>query len=354
MANDTTSSTTPTAPQAKSVSIWWFAFGYFAAYVPYTTLVKAATNGLFDGIPALSGIRILPLSVFASVVGMYTFLGAMRWFKHASWYTVAGLRLPGPSKWTFFSGLCTAAIVATTTLAYTFEGVSIVFVMLLMRGGVLVMAPLVDTLSGRKTRWFSWAGLVLSMAALVVAFAEKGGTAITFACALDVGVYIASYFVRLRLMTQLAKSDTDGDANRRYFVEEQLVATPAVFLLLAVCALIGGPDGSVLGEVRAGFVDIWSNAAWPWIVVVGLCSQFTGVFGGLILLDKSENTFSVPVNRSSSIIAGVVSSAVLTYAFGLAAPSTAKLMGAGLIIVAILFLSIPPLVEKKKAEAKAT
>ncbi|MCA9528119.1 MAG: hypothetical protein KC549_17655, partial [Myxococcales bacterium] len=89
---------------------------------------------------------------------------------HASRLRVGRWSIPFPGRWTFLSGLCTAGIIATTTLAYTFEGVSIVFMMLLMRGGLLVLAPIVDKVTGRRVRWFSWAALAMSMGALLVAF----------------------------------------------------------------------------------------------------------------------------------------------------------------------------------------
>ena len=55
-----------------------------------------------------------------------------------------------------------------------------------------------------------------------------GGSAqITVTCAIDVALYLASYFARLRFMSRNAKS-TDPDTNRRYFVEEQLVASDDV------------------------------------------------------------------------------------------------------------------------------
>ncbi len=131
------------------------------------------------------------------------------------------------------------------------------------------------------------------------------------------------------------------------------MATPVVLVLLAVGALFASGTEGFLFEVRAGFLNIWDTRIWPAVIVIGICSQFTGVFGGLILLDKGENTFSVPVNRSSSIIAGVCASYALHFFFDAAAPSWYKLGGAGLIICAILFLSIPPLVEKQRAKREA-
>jgi hypothetical protein len=325
--------------------IWWLAFGYFACYVPYSALTKALTGGYLPVMERpLSGFELLPSTVAASVVGMFTFLTLARWWKYASTSVVFGRRVPHPGRYTLLSGLCTAAVIGTTTLAYTFDGVSIVFVMLLMRGGVLVMAPLVDTISGRRTRWFSWVGLLLSLGALVVAFSEKGGYEITLICAIDVAVYLAAYFVRLRFMSRLAKSD-DPDANTRYFVEEQMVASPAMLIILALVALFGA--GEMAADIREGFTGFWSRPIVAEAIATGLLSQGTGIFGGLILLDKRENTFCVPVNRSSSILAGVVASFALTFFLGLAVPSAFQLVGAAMIIVAILFLSIPPLLERR-------
>jgi uncharacterized membrane-anchored protein YitT (DUF2179 family) len=332
----------------QGASIWAFAFGYFAAYVPYSATTKALTSGWIDGVDRVDGFAVAPLSVAASVVGMFVFLTAMRWWPYATQHEVAGRKVPGPTRHTFISGLCTAAIVITTTLAYTFQGVSIVFMMLLMRGGVLILAPIIDKLTGRKTRWFSWVGLALSLGALVVAFSEQGGTEIKLVAAIDVGLYLSSYFVRLRFMNRFAKQDT-VDASRRYFVEEQMVATPALLVVLIFMALLGPREVGFFDSLRVGFIDIWSTKAWPYIIFLGVCSQFTGVFGGLVLLDRREATYCVPVNRSSSILAGVVASYTLYAIYGNGAPSAYKLAGAGMIIGAILFLSVPPLLEKRRA-----
>ncbi len=339
-------------PPRASLSIWGFAFGYFAAYVPYSALAKALTRGKFDG-TAVQGFEILPASVMASAVGMLTFITVMGWWKHAAHSSVLGVRVPRPSLWTGLSGVATGLIVVTTTMAYTIDGVSIVFAMLLMRGGVLIMSPFVDALSGRRVRWFSWLGLLLSMGALVVAFAEptKPGAerwAFSLLLGLDIAIYLSSYFVRLRFMSKLAKSD-DVTATKRYFVEEQMVATPSVLLLLAVLAVIGGNDSLML--LRDGFTTFWSRPIVPIVLIIGVCSQFTGVFGTLVLLDKSENAFAVPVNRSSSILAGVVASLVLHWVYDMTLPSIYQFGGAGMIVAAIVFLTVPPMLERRRARA---
>jgi hypothetical protein len=281
---------------------------------------------------------------------MFIFLTAMGWWRHASHRSIAGRSVPFPGRWTFLSGLATAAVIATTTLAYSFEGVSIVFVMLLMRGGVLVLAPLVDAVSQRSVRWFSWVGLALSLSAVLVAFAEEGGYAITLVCAIDVAIYLVSYFVRLRFMSRLAKSE-QRDKNVRFFVEEQMVATPALLLVLALGAVWG--EGALLGALREGFTGFWGKGAVVAAVVVGLLSQGTGIFGGLVLLDARENTYSVPVNRCSSVLAGVLASYGLSFWLGHAPPSAYELGGAALIVAAILVLTLP-MVHERHARSLVT
>jgi hypothetical protein len=279
--------------------------------------------------------------VLAAVATLVVFLVATGWWRKAGRRTVLGLSLPFPRRLTFLSGLCSSGIIATTTLAYTFEGVSIVFVMLLMRGGVLVMAPLVDRITGRHVRWFSWSGLALSLASLVVAFTfdKKRGGDLTLICALDVALYLTCYFVRLSLMSRLAKSSEPG-ANLRYFVEEGLVSAPALLLLLGLGALfLGGAPGE---QLRAGFTTFWGRPVMWHGLAIGVLSQGTGICGGLIFLDQRENTFCVPVNRASSVLAGLVSSLWLGAAYGYRSVPPNELAGAGLIIGAISFLTIPP------------
>ncbi len=333
----------------RGVSIWFFAFGYFAAYIPYSATTKAVSSGLLEGKAPISGFELLPISTLASLVGMLVFLTAMRWWGYAGKAKVLGFEIPAPNRWTFLSGLATAMIIGTTTLAYTFSGVSIVFMMLLMRGGVLVIAPVVDAISGRRVRWFSWMGLLFSLGALVAAFLKDMGFQLTVIAMIDVGLYLASYFFRLRFMSKLAKSD-DPKQTIRYFVEEQLVATPTVVTVLAILALIG--QGETLLAIRAGYTSVFAAGLGVHVILIGLFSQLTGIFGGLILLGRQENTFCVPVNRSSSILAGVLASTSLTLLFGKAPPSAYELVGAGLIISAILFLTIPPMLERKRAASR--
>jgi hypothetical protein len=200
-------------------------------------------------------------------------------------------------------------------------------------------------------RWFSWVALWLTLGALIVAFAQGAGWALTLACGIDIGLYLAFYFVRLNFMSRLAKSPEVG-ANIRYFVEEQLVASPALLFALGIGALIG--EGAVCSDLRAGFTTFWDRSIWWHSLLIGLFSQGTGIFGGLILLDRRDNSYCVPVNRASSILAGVVATYALMVAFDMRPPSGYELIGATMIIVAILFLTIAPMREARLRRAAAT
>lgn len=322
-------------------SIWWWAFGYFAAYVPYAALTKAMTAGRL-GDP-VGGVELLPATVIATVITAISFLVASGWWRVAV-KEVGGVRLPLPTKLTALSGLCASGIIATTTLAYTFDA-TIVFVMLLMRGGLLILAPVIDLLTGRRIRWYSAAALVLSLLSLATSVIGSDDPRIPLLCGVDIALYLTFYFVRLQIMTRKAKS-TDPAANKRYFVEEQLVSSPALLLVFALwAALIPGGFGD---ELRAGFTTFWERDSWYWAILIGVFSQGTGIFGGLILLDKSENTFSIPVNRASSVIAGVVATVAAWQLLDGRAPVGSDLAGAAIMVGAILVLSVGSIRDRKR------
>ncbi|MBK6696567.1 MAG: hypothetical protein IPG50_30910 [Myxococcales bacterium] len=80
--------------------------------------------------------------------------------------------------------------------------------MLLMRGGLLVVAPIVDRVSGREVRWQSRVALLVSLGALAVATFDRASYELTVLALLDVVVYLAAYVVRLRFMSHLASQTT--------------------------------------------------------------------------------------------------------------------------------------------------
>ncbi|MFN7147752.1 MAG: hypothetical protein ACK4YP_28540 [Myxococcota bacterium] len=74
--------TEPSHRPAGGASIWWFAFGYFACYVPYSGLTNLLSRGTWPaGSPGVPGNALLPLSTIAAVVIAGLFLTVMRWWR---------------------------------------------------------------------------------------------------------------------------------------------------------------------------------------------------------------------------------------------------------------------------------
>ena len=103
----------------------------------------------------LTGLETLPASLIISMVLTYLFIWLSGWHNDANAVHLGGLRVPVPTKFTFLSGLGTSLILFTVPLSFTIPDVSIPFMQLLMRGDILVIAPLLDIMFGRKVRWYS-------------------------------------------------------------------------------------------------------------------------------------------------------------------------------------------------------
>ncbi len=320
-----------------SLGIWTLGFGYFVFYTPYSALTKAITNGLLsaDAKP-VPGAMILPVSVVATVVTMFAIITAAGWWRYAGRRELFGLSVPFPNRWTFLSGLCIATIVGTTTLAFSFRGISILFVLVLLRGGVLIIGPIVDASLNRRVRWFSWTAMAVSLLALLVTLADVSNYTLTLFAVLDIAAYLLAYLFRLRLMTRLAKTD-DRKVTLRYFVEEQIVATPILLIALAIFAAIGA--GDTLAGLRRGFIEVPGSDIVVPAIMVGVFYAALCVCTTLIFLDRRENTFCVPMHCGSSMLSGVVATWLLTIFYGQTPPSAAQFASAGLIVVALLFLS---------------
>ncbi|MEJ2445663.1 MAG: hypothetical protein P8Y42_19825 [Exilibacterium sp.] len=328
-----------------AINIWWLALGYFAFYIPYSALVKALSSGLmaFDnGIGAaargpVSGLVLLPSVVIGTAVTMPLILFGLGWYRYFGRRRVAGFSLPLPSPWAAGSGIAFAVIIATTTLAYTFHGVSIIFALLLMRGGVLIMSPIIDKLFCRPVHWFSWAGFGLSLLAVSVALAQLPDYGLSGLVLLNLGAYLGGYLFRLRFITRCAK-DVDETVNRRFFIEENTVAM-AVLVLIPGLAAVFGP-GAFGMALREGFTTFLSSGR-EWLgFIIGAFYGCLGIFGSLIYLNRRENTFSICINRCASLLSGLVASFILIVWFNAEPLNAHQLAGAVIILFALVLMSL--------------
>lgn len=320
-----------------SLEIWALGFGFYLFYTPYSGLTKALSNGLLPGtLGPVKGTVLLPVSAMATVLGMLGFITVMKWWKYAGRREFFGISVPFPRRLTFLSGVCMATIMGTTTLAFTFGGLSIVLVLVLLRGGTLIIAPVVDHIVGRRVRWFSWAAMFTSLLAVSVVLSDGANYTLTIAAIIDVAAYLAAYFFKLQFMSRLAKSD-DKDETRRYFVEEQMVASPLLVLALVVMACFG--SGDVMMGFRVGLTTFLTTPAAVFAALVGLFYAALCICTTLIFLDRRENTFCVPMHCGSSMLSGFTATAVLALLLNQNSPSMAQAISACFIIVALGFLS---------------
>lgn len=320
-----------------NLRIWGLALGYFSFYLPYIALVKLTTTGLLPSTNgAVTGFEILPPVIVGIVTVMLLGTTLRGWWKYARRRECFGVSIVCPSRLVFLSGFGTAIIIGTTTLAFTFTGVSILFALLLMRGGVLVIAPVVDAIFGRRVRWFSWCALALSFAATLIALADVNNYRMTLVAGLTIAAYLFGYLLRLPCLNKLGKCE-DRSVCYRYLVEEQIVAAILLVAIPAIFALIG--QGQIMSELRHGFTNFFASGVTAPGLLIGALYGGLYFFGTLIYLDARENTFCIPLNRSSSLLAGVFATYALANLFNEQPASMAQLGSSVLIVAALMFLS---------------
>lgn len=320
-------------------TVWLYAAGFLFFYTPYAALSKAVTAGLVPGVPpGLLGLEILPAAILGTVLTVPLIITLVGWWRYANFRRVGGLPVPQTSRDIALSGFGLALIIASTTVAFTFRGISIVLALILMRGGLLIMAPLIDAAFRRRVRWFSWAALVISLAALGVSFADAKDRSLPLLATLNLAVYLTGYALRTPLMTKLAKV-SDGDVTRRYFVQEVLVTITLLPLIPAIIAFAG--DGPTPQALRRGFLTFWTMhpAAVLPVMLIGVFYASHNIFGTLIYLDGRENTFCVPLFCGASFLAGFLAVLALSLLTGFPAPPLSQLIAATMILSALLFLS---------------
>lgn len=325
---------------SRGVSIELLAVLYLASYVPYATLTRwLATIPYAPLGRPLTGLEVLPAVITLSGVMTYLFVWASGWWREAHRGRLLGLTLPRPTRWTLLSGVGAALLLFTVPLSFTFRHVSIPFMQLLMRGDVLIVAPLVDFLLGRRVRWYSWVALALVAAGLAITIDSRGGLYLPPLAILTIVLYTVGYLVRIVAMTRIAKTG-DSRATKGYFVEEQLVAIPLA--LLGLAALSVAHLGTQGNQLEFGFVAAWTSGRVAYFVVLAALLFFISIFALLILLDRRENTFCVPFERSASVLAGLAATYLLAAMALSAPPSNAEVAGALLLVLAIVLLSLAP------------
>ena len=271
------------------LSLEWIVVLYFLSYLPNILLTKLATSRVHPrlGRP-LTGLETLPSTLIVNMLLTLLFIWLSGWHRDAHAMQLGGMRLPVPTRYTALSGIGTALVLFTVPLSFTFTDVSIPFIQLLMRGDILLIAPLVDLIFRRRVRWWSWTALV-----------DRGrGADLRGAPARRLSPAAAGDRHRGAVHDRLLPAPRSDDACRqewrcrlacaRYFVEEKIIALPMSIVVLALVSLAG--LGNQAGELHWGFTAVWSDPViWP-LLGVAVTLTIVSVFAAIILLDKSENS----------------------------------------------------------------
>jgi hypothetical protein len=329
----------------------WIVLLYFISYIPNILLTKYTTSFNHPGLGRpLTGLETLPSTLTMNLVLTYLFIWLSGWYRHAHSVKLGAHVVPVPTKYTFISGLGTALVLFTVPLSLTFTDVSIPFIQLLMRGDILIIAPVVDAIFGRRVRWWSWTALVMVAASLFLVIKQRGGLHLPPLAIATVVLYAIGYFTRLWVMTRVSK-DGNPDSVKRYFVEEKLIALPISIVALALVSLSG--LGLQAGQLGWGFLAVWTDPVVLPLFGVAVTLTIVSVFAAIILLDPSENSYCVPLERSSSLLAGLVAAYLLHWWWNLPKPTTTEVIGAGVLMLAITLLCIAPRYDRKPVVAAA-
>ena len=309
--------------------------GYFLWYTPYSGLAKAMSSGLLATTNGpVGGLVLLPAAALGTLVAMPVTLTVLRWWHYARRRRVGRVSLPVPGRETAMAAFWMSLIIATTTLNFTFPGVSILLVLVLMRIGTLLISPSLDLLRHRKIHWYSAVAIGLCLVSAAVAFADVHSYVLTVGAVASLLVYVVAYAGRFLIMSRHAKRGT-ATTDRRYFVEEHMTTPVWQVAILGVAALAG------VGPLREGFTTFLATSAALPAFLIGVFYEGLFVFTSLIFLDRREYSFCMPVHVCASLLAGVVASFGLGLLFGAPPPSVAQVVAAALVIVAALMLSYP-------------
>jgi hypothetical protein len=313
---------------------------YLLAYLPNVIVTKLVTSTPHAGLGRpLTGLETLPASLIINMALTWAFIWLSGWHRDANKIALGPIGLPFPTFYTFLSGLGTSLVLFTVPLSFTIPDVSIPFIQLVMRGDILIIAPLVDVMFGRRVRWWSWTALAMVLFALLITLSDRGGLKLPPIAILTVVLYTLGYFLRLFVMTKISKSG-DPASVRRYFVEEKMIALPMSVVILAAISASG--IGGQSGELAWGFIAVWSDPVLLDLFWIGATLTVISVLAIIILLDPRENAYCVPLERAASLVAGIGGSVLLAWFWGLKMPRDAELIGAGVLVGAIVLLSLAP------------
>ncbi|RZA06570.1 MAG: hypothetical protein EOP11_09985 [Proteobacteria bacterium] len=259
---------TPAAGSTAQLGL--FAGLYFFLYTLFGLGVKYAQSPAIDGYPGLTDLEFLVYSTLGSATVCLGVILIARWWKFR-WRRREIFYM-------FLSGTCTALLVPTTTLMYSLP-ISVMVAMVLMRGSIIVVSRLVDTvllaqgLSHKKVRWEENVAVLISLGAVGVYlfFARDSDFDFTRSSAARwiLGIYILGYAARIYLMNyfKFTRSEAALATNKNYFAVEQLSASFWIFMFQGRTSTFAGLVNRLTSLVAGTFATLlfalFFAGKWP-------------------------------------------------------------------------------------------
>lgn len=322
---------------------------YFAAYVATGVCPKIFTDGLF-GVPKITQMANMYYSTLGGVaicLILILLLGWQRRFKSSGNVTLGPVAFPKEYLYLGVSGVCTAVIVPTTTMMYSF-GVSVMIAMVVMRGCIVVIGRLVDAILIRQkvlkkhVPWEENVAVAFAIAAVAVALLKKPhhgedpfSLVKSVPAMVTLGLYVGAYFIRIYIMNWAKNTGAlKGDVTAFFVVEESFAAVTLLVVGLGVVMFQSS-------DVRV--VEIQKAATTPNLLAVlgGVAFGLATIPSVFLLMFKGRTgTFSTLVNRLTSLVAGT-GSTLLLYVLVVDGklPTLIDWAAFGLVLVAVGFLA---------------
>lgn len=280
-------------------------------------LMYLGAYALFSGLSKLAGgiagaLTVLPITLTGA---------ALFWALILAWMVRIRRWQPAPlDRIVLLAGLASLLILLPSVAIYTLPGPSIIVPILLMKGGSMHGARLIDALRGRKVNTQGHLVLLLGSAGVLIGVLPRLGDGTLSWGALGLaGAYVLGYCLKLWAL--------DGRKGQHGFLLTEMSITTLGAVPISWALLSLSPDA-----IRLPLV---SESPWPWLA--GLASQGCGYFGGLLLLRRNAHTICVALSRCASVIAGLLAS----YVLGLQV-SGWELSGATILLGALVIGSLQP------------
>ncbi len=344
----------PKTQEGSTTRLLQLCAAYYFFYVVTGVAVKYFRGPKVGGYPGLGEIEYMAYSTAGGTAICMAVVLIARWrLKSSHSVRLGPLTVPAELLYIVPSGICTAVVIPTTTLLYTFP-IPVMVAMVIMRGAVIVVSRLVDAIQirqgilHRRVYWEEDAAVGFALAAvasnLLWGNQQTGFSILRSVPALvTLGSYVVAYFIRIYIMNYYKNTRPPGTPldNKGFFALEQISA--AVTLGLAAVLAFHAPrlfDTSAPQLVELHRAIASPPPSWLAAVLSGTAFGAVAFFSVFIFMFKGRTaTFAGLVNRLTSLVAGTTASLLSWLLFGGRLPTLQDWISLGFILVAVAFLS---------------